>query len=220
MRTPQTLGAAAGCAFALSASAASAQDLATKAHDVFFRAGVAAVRFDSGADFVVAGQPAPGADLELSNATTGAVEIDYFVHRNVSISLTVGYPPVTHAEGLGQLAPLGRLGSVRFGTGVLQAKYHFSGLGAFQPWIGAGVTRMVIFKNKDGAVQNLDVEDHWGGAVQIGADYMLTPRVGVYGSVSKLFVHTNGTASLGPAPVTAKIDLDPTIWQGGLSLRF
>jgi outer membrane protein len=210
---------AAAMAFTLPCHAALAQSLSPKANDVMVRVGVANVRFDSGADFVVAGQAAPAANLKLSNETTAAVEVDYFLRPQLSLSLTVGFPPTTKAQGLGQLAPLGRLGSVRFGTGVAQA-YHFGGMGAFQPWIGAGVTRMVIFKEHDGSVQNLNVDDHWGGAVQAGAEYMLNPRVGLYASASKLFLHTHGAASLGPAPVTAKIDLDPTILQGGLSFRF
>lgn len=210
----------AGAAIALVATAASAQSLEPKAGDLAVRVGVAHIRFDSGADFVVAGTPAPAAGLKLSNNTTAALELDYHVHRNVSLSLTVGFPPVTHATGTGQLAPVGRLGSVRFGTGVAQAKYHFSGLGRLQPWIGGGVTRMVVFSERDAAVQNLSVKDHWGGAVQAGAEYRMSPRMGVYASASKLFLHTNGTASLGPAPVAAKIDLDPTILQAGVSFHF
>jgi outer membrane protein len=209
-----------GAALALTAATASAQSLEPQVGDLAVRLGVAHIRFDSGADFVVAGQPAPAAGLELSNNTTAALELDYHVHPNVSLSLTVGFPPVTHARGTGQLEPVGRLGSVRFGTGVAQVKYHFGGLGRVQPWVGGGVTRMVVFSERDAAVQDLKVKDHWGGAIQAGAEYMLSPRVGVHGSVSKLFLHTNGTASLGPAPVTARIDLDPTIFQAGLSFRF
>lgn len=204
----------------LAVSGAQAQTELPHPGDLVLRGGLANVRFDSGAAFTVAGAPSPGADLELSNETTVALELDYFVRPNISLSLTMGVPPETEAKGKGTLAPLGKLGAVRFGTAVAQAKYHFSGMGAFQPWVGAGVTRMIIFDTSDGAVQNLDVKDAWGAAVQVGGEYMLGPRWGVHGSVSRLFLDTEGTATLGPFPVSAEIDLDPTIIQGGLSVRF
>jgi outer membrane protein len=215
-----TLAAVALIASMAGASLAQAQDLSTQAGDLVVRGGAAAVQFDSGASFIVGGAPLPGAGLKLSNKTTAAIEADYFVRPDLSLSLTVGVPPTIRAEGTGALAALGRLGTAQMGIGVAQAKYHFGGLGSLQPWLGAGVARMIVFKNSDGSVQNLDVKDAWGSSLQAGADYMLTPKVGIYGSVSKIFLDTKGTANLGPAPISAKIDLNPTIFQGGVALRF
>lgn len=202
------------------ASLAEAQDLSPQAGDFVVRGGAAVIRFDSSASFVVAGQPQPDSGAKLSNKTAVAIEGDYFLRPDISLSLTIGIPPEVSAAGTGHLAPLGRLGSAMLGNAVLQANYHVTSLGALQPWAGVGVTRLVVFKNKDGAVQNLDVKGAWGSAFQVGADYMLTPKVGVYGSVAKLLVGTDGTATLGPAPVKAKIDLDPLIYQAGLAYRF
>ncbi|MDB5438008.1 MAG: OmpW family protein [Caulobacteraceae bacterium] len=208
------------CLASMAASLAHAQSGLPEAGQFVVRGGVADIRFDSGAKFTAAGAPLSGANLELSNETTAAFEFDYHLRPQVSLSLTFGVPPETNAEGRGTLAPFGRLGSARFGTAVAQAKYHFAGMGHFQPWVGAGVTRMIIFDTTDGSVQNLKVDDAWGGAVQAGGEYMLNSRWGIYGSVSRLFLKTNGSASLGGIPISAKIDLNPTIVQGGLSARF
>jgi outer membrane protein len=215
-----TLAFAAAVTMMTGASLAQAQDLAPKAGDFVVRGGVAVVRFDSSGSFVVAGQPLAGAGLKLTNRTTGSIEGDYFVRPDISLSLTLGIPPTVSADGEGALAPLGKLGSARLGVGVAQANYHFVNLGAFQPWVGAGVSRLVVFNNHDGAVQNLDVKDHWGTSLQAGADYMLSPKVGVHASVAKIFLKTEGSADLGPAPVSAKIDLNPLIYQAGLAYRF
>jgi outer membrane protein len=187
---------------------------------VAVRVGVADVLFNSSAKFAIAGQPLPGANLNLSNNVTVAVEADYYLRRDLSLSVTVGAPPETNAEGRGVLAPLGRLGSVRYGPAVGLAKYHVSGLGRLQPWVGAGFTRMIVFSDTGGAVPDLKVKDNWGGAVQGGAEYMLGPRWGVYASVSHLFLRTEGSGSFSGLPVVSKIALDPTIIQGGLSYRF
>lgn len=201
-------------------SVAHAQAAPLKAGDLTVRLGAAGVLFNSGADFKLAGAPLPGANLKVSDNVTAAAEIDYAVHPNLSLSLTLGFPPRTRATGTGILAPVGRLGEIRYGPAAALMKYHVSGLGAVQPWIGAGATRMTIFSNTDGAVQNLKVDGHWGTVVQAGSDVMLTPHWGVYASATRMFLKTNGRGQFAGAPVTARVDLDPTILQGGLSYRF
>jgi len=193
---------------------------AAEAGDFVVRAGAAGVYFDSSAAMAVGGAPVPTANLVLSDSWTAAAEFDYHLSPSVSLSLTVGLPPQTDATGLGALAPAGRLGSVRYGTGVVLAKYHFGQLGPVQPWLGAGATRMIIFDTKGGSIPDLDVDDKWGGALQGGAEVMLNDRFGLYGSVSKLFLETDGRGTFMGAPVTAAITLDPTIYQAGLSYRF
>lgn len=215
-----TLASLAFAAAMAAASLAQAQDLSPQKGDFVVRGGIAAVRFNSSGSFVVGGAPLAGAGLKLQNKTTAAFEGDYFLRPDFSLSLTLGVPPTVGAQGTGALAPLGKLGSAKLGLGVAQANYHFTNLGAFQPWVGAGVARLVVFSNNDGSVQNLDVKDHWGSSLQIGADYMLAPKVGIYGSVAKIFVKTDGTANLGPAPVSANITLDPLVYQAGLAYKF
>ena len=204
----------------LSAGAAHAQATPLKAGDLTVRLGAAGVLFNSGGKFKVAGQPLPGADLKASDSVTAAAEVDYSVTRALSLSLTVGFPPKTHADGRGVLAPVGRLGEIRYGPAAALVKYHFSGLGPVQPWVGGGATRMSIFSNTDGAVQNLKVDGHWGSVLQVGTDVMLTPKWGLYTSATRMFLHTNGAGSFSGLPITARIKLDPTILQGGLAYRF
>lgn len=58
-------------------------------------------------------------------------------YLNVSASLTVGIPPVTHVDGTGVLAPIGRLGDIRYGLAAFLIKYHFTEWGRFQPLLVA-----------------------------------------------------------------------------------
>jgi outer membrane protein len=202
------LGAiACGLSLAAAAGAARAQDQSYQPH-----AGMIA--------FKLGGAPLAGADLKLSDNATAIFEGEYYFHRNISLSLTVGVPPTLSATGQGTLAPLGKLGSIEYGPGAVLAKYHFDGFGRFQPYLGVGATRMLIFDNTDGAITRLKVHPAWGGAVQGGADYMLTPRWGVFASVSHLFLRTHGEGVFSGLPVTAKIALDPTIVMGGVTFRY
>jgi len=185
-----------------------------------FKVGAGGIFFNSNGKLRLGGQPLTGADLKVSDNGTAIFEGEYYVHRSVSLSVTVGVPPTLTATGKGSLAPLGKLGSVTYGPGAVLAKYHVDGLGKFQPYVGAGVTRMLIFDEKDAAITRLNVHPSWGGALQGGADYMVSEHWGAFASVSHLFLRTHGEGSFSGFPVQAKIALDPTIVMGGVTFRY
>jgi len=217
------LGAVAcGLALVLGAGAARAQDADYKPHagTIAFKLGGAGILFNSSGKLRLGGAPLAGADLKLSDNSTAIFEAEYYFRPDVSLSLTVGVPPTLTATGRGTLAPLGKLGSVQYGPGAVLAKYHFNEFGRFQPYVAGGATRMLIFSEHDAAITKLNIHPAWGGAVQAGTDYMLTPRWGAFASVSHLFLRTHGEGSFSGLPVTAKIALDPTIVMGGLTFRY
>ena len=199
---------------------APALSLAPEAGTFQFHLGAAGVFFHPESDFTLLGFPLPGADTDLSSNLTGSLEIEYFLSPNFSLAATVGIPPETDADGTGLLAPAGRLGKIHYGLGAAMAKYRFNGLGAFQPFVGGGLAYFHVFDTTDGMVANLDVDSAFGPVVQIGADYMFTPNIGVFASVSQAFMDTKGTGTFLLAPVVAKIDFDPTVVQAGLTVRF
>jgi outer membrane protein len=216
---------ACGLAVTLAAGAAKAQttqdqDTLPHAGTIAFKLGGAGVLYNSSGKLRLAGQPLPGADLKLADNATAIFEGEYYFRRDLSVSLTVGVPPTLTATGQGTLAPLGKLGSVQYGPGAVLAKYHFTGLGRLQPYLGGGATRMLIFDETDGAITHLNIHPSWGGAVQGGADYMLTPHWGVFASVSHLFLRTHGEGNFSGLPVTAKIALDPNVVMGGVTFRY
>jgi outer membrane protein len=209
-------------ALGLGAGAARAQDQSYLPHAgmLAFKVGGAGVLYNSSGKLRLAGQPLAGADLKVADNATAIFEAEYYVRPDVSLSLTVGVPPTLTATGKGTLAPLGKLGSLEYGPGAVLAKYHFNQFGKLQPYVGAGATRMLVFSEHDGAITHLNVHPAWGGAVQGGADYMLTPRWGVFASVSHLFLRTHGEGTFSGLPVTAKVALDPNVVMGGVTFRY
>jgi outer membrane protein len=220
---------ACGLAVALVAGAARAQTTQTPDPDQDIRPhagmwqakiGGAGILFNSGGKINLAGQPLPGAGLKLSDNATLIVEGELYLRRDVSLSVTVGLPPTLTATGTGTLAPLGKLGSIQYGPGAALVKYHFVNFGRLQPYIGGGATRMLIFKETDGAITHLNVHPAWGGAVQGGADYMVSPHWGLFASVSHLFLRTHGEGQFSGLPVKAEIALDPNVIIGGVTFRY
>src|SRR5450759_3030431 len=84
--------------------AAMAQQFQPKAEDFVVRAGITALHFDSSASLALAGVQLSGAGVNTSNNFTGSLELDYYLVPNISMSLTLGIPPVTHVDGTGVLA--------------------------------------------------------------------------------------------------------------------
>jgi len=196
------------------------EDLAPHAGDFYTRVGLAGVLFETGSKISLAGQRLGDAGLSVDDNITGAGELGYFVQPDLSISLTFGIPPKTDLNGTGILSPLGRLGSVRYGITVAALDYHFNGFGRFQPYFGAGPALLTVFSTQDASLQHLNVDGHWGAAVQVGADYMIGKRWGLYSSVSQLFLQTNGSATSSGLPINAKVTLNPLVVQSGIMFRF
>lgn len=214
---------ACGLALALGAGAAARaqeQDYQPHPGSLALSVDAAGVLFSSSAKFTLGGHPVAGANLSMSNAVTATVEGEYYVRKDLSLSLNLGVPPVTSAKGAGTLSALGKLGSVQFGPGATYANYHFGGFGRIQPFVGAGVTRMLIFADHDGAITRLNVHPAWGAAVRGGVLYMLTPHWGVNANVSHLFLSTHAGGQFEGLTVGAKAPLNPTIIHAGVTLRY
>lgn len=212
-----------GLAMLLSgATAAHADDaIGWQSGDVVIKAGVAGVLFDSSAKVSLAGTPVPASDAQLSNSTTATLEAEYFFSPNVSTALDFGFPPPSaDITGRGSLAPLGKAGETKYGIAGLTLRYHFNGSGQISPFIGAGVGRLFIFDTSDGAVTDLDADSAWAPVIQGGLDFHLNPRVGLFANVAYAPMKTDATGTALGAPMTARVTLNPTVVQGGMSYRF
>ena len=185
----------------------------------FLDVGPGALVFDASATIRAGGAVLPGATVKIDPNGTLITEFGYR-WNNASVSLTGGIPPVATVNGAGSIAGLGELGRIRYGPVVLAAQYHFTQFGRFQPYVGAGPVFLHIFRNEDGAVRDLHVQNRVGFAVELGAQYQLDSHWSLYVDAKKASLKTSATGVLGGAPIQADIKLDPLVVSGGLSFRF
>jgi outer membrane protein len=104
----------------------------------------------------------------------------------------------------------------------MSATWHPLGRSGFSPYVGAGLNYPIIFKTEDQFLVNVDVKSKLGVALQIGADYAVSEKWGLFVDVKKLFAEVDVTANLpggGPAATTTA-KLNPLVVQVGLSYRF
>lgn len=185
----------------------------------FVKLGVTGLFLSEKADISVMGAPLPGANVKVKPQYTATIEAGYNITPNWAVSLTTGLPPLAKVDGKGVVAPYGRLSNVRYGPMALTAHYHFD-FGAFRPYIGAGPAFLLVVKNYDRFLTGFEMRNSVGFAAQVGADYMITERFGVFIDAKKAYLRTTAVGAMGAAPVKAKVTLDPLILTTGVVARF
>lgn len=208
-----------GASAADSPSAADAADRASDTHGSYIHAGGGSLLFSEGAVLKAGGTVIAGGTISIAHNETLITEAGYR-WGHWGISATGGFPPLATVKGAGSLAPLGSLGRIRYGPVVVSAHYHIGGFGRFQPYIGGGPVFLLIFKNENDAVQNLDVRSSVGVAVQAGTEFNVSRRWGLFLDIKKAHLRTTATAVLEASAISARIRLDPLVLSGGLAYRF
>ena len=64
------------------------------------------------------------------------------------------------------------------------------------------------------------MDDAFGAVGQVGADIMLTDRVGFFVDFKKAYLRTAARGQLAGLPVKSDVKLDPAALTGGVVLRF
>jgi len=149
------------------------------------------------------------------------VDISYFFTKNIATELVLTYPQNVNITSN---AASGKTGTINALPPSLLLQYHFTELGAFKPYVGAGVN-YTIFGNKSNfpPLNNaLTVSNSsFGFAGQIGADYMLDKNWGLNLDVKYITMSTNTNAnSVNPALGTGKLTLNPWVPAFGVTYKF
>lgn len=164
----------------------------------------------------------PGADAETGDAWTFLFTYERLLTPNFGVELVLGWPPTISAKATGSVAFLG--------DDVLEAKniaptllfnYHFGSAGdKFRPYLGAGInyTRFTDIKTSL-PVEDVEMSDSWGWAIQAGFDYQITPQWGLFASIARVDVKSDLVAT-GATVLTTTIDFKPITYAFGVSYRF
>ena len=103
---------------------------------------------------------------------------------------------------------------------TLTLQYHFTDLGAYKPYVGAGLNytkiSSVSLKNGNDVLQ-LD-NDSFGAALQVGVDIPLDKKWSVNVDVKKVYIKTDVYGPSGASLGTLK--LDPVLLGVGVGYRF
>ena len=216
-------------ALALAAGAGAAPAMAHEAGDFFVRAGVALVapNTDSG-PLVIDGSPVDGTGVDVDDAFALGLTLNYMItsHWGVELLASTPFEHDIDDEGVG----LGTIAKVEHLPPTLSIQYYpLAADSPIQPYVGVGVNYwMVLDEELTGAFQgafgpggDLDIDDSWGLAGQLGVDVALNERWGVNAALWYIDVDTEASIVAGNGTrIGVDVDVDPWAWMVGLSYKF
>ena len=145
------------------------------------------------------------------------LDISYFFTPNLAAELILTYPQKHDVRLNGA-----KIGTLKHLPPTLLAQYHFTNLGAFKPYVGAGInyTRFSSVKFDPAVDAKLSPsvkKNSFGPALQIGFDYALDKNWSINFDVKKVYIKTD-VRSFGTKVGTFKVD--PVLVGVGLGYRF
>lgn len=196
---------------ALAVAAATALPLASQAQDGPWLVRLRAVHLDS------ANKDSTGLDLSINDKVIPEVDVSYFFTPEFAAELVLTYPQKHKVRSGGT-----EIGSLKHLPPTFTLQYHFTGLGAFKPYVGAGVnyTRFssVEFNPAVQALLQPGIEKNsFGLAAQLGADYEISKGVYLNFDVKKVQIRTD-VKSFGNK--VGEFRVDPWLAGVGLGMRF
>lgn len=158
-----------------------------------------------------------GLGLGINNKWMPEVDITYFFNKNMAVELILTVPQKQTISSNGTA-----IGSLKHLPPTLTAQYHFTDLGGFKPYVGAGLnyTRFssVHFNPAIVTALNPSVDKNsFGWALQAGVDIPLSKNLYLNVDVKKVQIKTD-VSSFGAK--VGEFKVNPVLFGVGLGWRF
>lgn len=111
-----------------------------------------------------------GAPTTIDDNIRPTIAFEYFVRDNIGIEV-LGALPFKHSitiEGVGNAV-------TKHLPPTVSVNYHFPTGGKFKPFVGVGINYTTFFEEET-SLGELKIDDSWGLAATIGADYALSDK--------------------------------------------
>jgi len=155
---------------------------------------------------------------------TGGGGFMYGINDNLSVDFDIIYEQVevtmTHSGGTNHVFGKGKAFDFSLG-----AQWRFQPKKAFVPYIGAGVDFLInsfsLYDVYSASGETIDLDNTFGGHLNIGVDYFLTPHVSLNAEFRYLYSTTSDLTSKYPGESDAVVaKYDPGNITGFAGVRF
>lgn len=217
-------------AMLISMGLASSMAYAHQANEIIVRGGPVYVHPKDKSDHVKVGGAKSDLRAKADNETQLGLNFQYMITDNIGIEL-LGATPFSHQVKLGGGNSTGlagaHLGKIKHLPPTLSAVwYPLDSKFEFQPYVGVGVNYTFFFDEKlsgeakKAGFHGLDLDNSWGLAAQIGADYSINENWLLNAQLRYINIETKATTHLGNTKVTANYKLDPWVAMIGVGYKF
>lgn len=162
--------------------------------------------------------------VKVDNNTQLGLNFAYMFADHWGVELLAA-TPFSHDVSIKGIDGLnGKLGDVKHLPPTLSLVYYpMNTESKFQPYVGVGVNYTFFFDEdttKDG-FSNLDLDDSWGVAGQVGMDYFITDNITLNAQVRYIDIDTDATVDLdGVGKLNVGVDVDPWVYMVGIGYKF
>ncbi len=159
--------------------------------------------------------------IEVDGGTSATFTLTYFFTPNIAFDILAALPfdhdIVLVADGVGA-----KVAETNHLPPTLSLQYHFAPDGNFRPYVGVGANWTTFFNTDTiddlaNAGVNLDLDDSFGVAAQVGADFLIGEDWLVNAEVRYIDIETDAT--LGGAEIGA-VAIEPMVYSISIGYRF
>jgi outer membrane protein len=162
------------------------------------------------------GSTTPNLDLSINNKVLPEVDISYFFTPEIAAELVLTYPQKQTVRSGGT-----NIGTLKHLPPTLTMQYHFTGLGAIKPYVGAGLNYThfsnVSFYPSVAALSPSISKHSWGLALQVGADYAIAKNTYLNIDVKKVKIASDIRSA---GTKIGELKIDPWLVGVGIGWRF
>jgi outer membrane protein len=155
--------------------------------------------------------------LELDDQFIPTLTLTYFLNKNLAVELFCCFANLD-----ADLAGAGNVAEFWVFPPALTLQYHFDSMGAFKPYVGAGVQYILPF-DEDGvgalAGDRVKIDDALGFTLQAGVDVEIGQGWYLNADVKKTWIEHDVTVR-GVTNADFNAEIDPWIFSVGLGYRF
>lgn len=210
------------CGVAVLAALLSSSAFAHKEGDFIVRAGFATVSPNDSSGAVLND---PSASFSVNSDTQLGLTFGYMFTDNISLEVLAA-TPFSHKIST-NLNGYGEIGETKQLPPTVMAQYYFGNKDSkFRPYVGAGLNYTMFFDeslNSTGTgagLSNLSLDNSWGLAGNIGADYMINEDWFINASVWYIDIDTTATYSAGNTNYSTDVQIDPWVFMFSGGYKF
>jgi outer membrane protein len=154
--------------------------------------------------------------VSVDSAASATFNFTYMMTDNWAVEVLAAYPFEHDISLVG--GP--EVGSTEHLPPTVSLQYHFMADRAFQPYVGAGVNYTMFFSEDTYgplAGADLSLDDSWGLAFELGADFMLNEQWFLNASFRYIDIETDASLN---GVFQGTVEIDPWVYGAHLGFRF